>query len=412
MNFHPNLIAVHCAELILKGHNRASFTDRLVQQIGKRLAPIGLPGPIRRRGARLLIEIGAERDLLPQALQALGEIPGIAAYFPAQSYGWNQAGEDDDTLANGPVRALLLDLAYTLYRPGARFAVRVERHTPERAISARGLERKWGRAILEETPWPGVNLSAPDCIFHVALYPEGVLVYARRHTGLGGLPVGSSGRVLALLSGGIDSPVAAFLMARRGCTVNCLHFSASYLDRDRADATPVGRLAAQLSRYTQRLDLTVVPYTAFDLALTGPAGGYELMLFRRFMVRVAEQLARTQRTAALVTGDSLGQVASQTLENLTTLNAVATRPIFRPLIGFNKQEIIDFARRIGTYNISIEPYKDCCALIARRPKTRTQPDRLAVLEAKRLPDYPGLIDTVLGESVRLHFVAGRLADTP
>ncbi|MGH8272378.1 MAG: tRNA sulfurtransferase, partial [Gammaproteobacteria bacterium] len=252
------------------------------------------------------------------------------------------------------------------------------------------------------------NLSAPDRTFHIGIYPQGVLLYAERNIGLGGLPAGSSGRVLALLSGGIDSPVAAFLMARRGCRVDCLHFSANYLDRDHAADTPVGRLARRLSRYTQQLTLHVAPYVPFDLALTGQHSGYELVLFRRFMLRTAERLARRRRAVALVSGDSLSQVASQTLENLVALDAVATMPIFRPLIGLNKQEIITWARRIGSYETSIEPYKDCCALIGRGPKTRARADRLAVLEAERIGDYDALIETVLAETSTLHFEHGEL----
>lgn len=329
-------------------------------------------------------------------------------YFPAQWFAPEESGDKPETLGVGPVAEALLDLARRTHTPGARFAVRVARHDNVAKFSTRELERLWGAAILAETPWDGVNLSAPDRVFHVAVYPQGTLLYADRRTGLGGMPAGASGRVLALLSGGIDSPVAAFLMARRGCAVDCLHFSANYIDRDRAADSPVGRLAARLSRYTQTLTLHVAPYVPFDLALSGPRTGYELMLFRRFMLRAAERLAGRRRATALVTGDSLSQVASQTLDNLVALEAAATLPVFRPLIGFNKQEIIAWARRIGTYPISIEPYKDCCALIGRAPKTRARAWRLDALEREGLPDYDRLVEEVLAESIGLRFSAGRL----
>ncbi len=316
------------------------------------------------------------------------------------------ASAGETALQCGPVGAALLDLARNLHGPGQRFAVRVAQHASGLQLSGRALERAWGTAILSETPWDGVNLSAPDRTFHVATYPEGVFLYADRITGLGGMPVGISGRVLTLLSGGIDSPVAAFLMARRGCHVDGLHFTANYLDRDGAVDTPVGRLARRLSHYTGTLTLYVAPYVRFDLALTGDRTGFEVMLFRRFMLRAAEQVARRRQAAALVTGDSLSQVASQTLANLVALEAAVELPVFRPLIGLNKQEIITWARQIDTYKTSIQPYKDCCALVSRGPRTRSHPVQLAALEAKRLPHYDDLIETVLDEIRTVHFELG------
>lgn len=401
-----NLIAVHAAELVLKGRNRARFEARLRHQIAARLARLGFAWPVRRVAGRFVVEIGEDGERLEEALAVLGEIPGIAMFFPAMSFVPEAAGRDEAALLAGPLGTALLDLARRAYRPGARFAVRVARHDPASPLSTQALERAWGSAILQETPWEGVNLSAPGETFHVAIYPERLLLYGERRRGLGGLPAGSSGRVLTLLSGGIDSPVAAFLLARRGCRIECLHFSANYLDRDRAADTPVGRLARRLSGYTQTLTLHVAPYLPFDLALAGARDGYELMFFRRFMLRTAERLARRRHAAALATGDSLSQVASQTLENLVALDAAATLPIFRPLIGLNKPEIIAWARRIGTYETSIEPYKDCCALIGRSPRTKAQSNRLDALEAERLPDYDALIASTLAETATLRFEAG------
>ncbi len=408
MRYTPNCIAIHFADIALKGRNRPQFEARLRRQVMKRLTSLGLSWPVERTGGRMLVEIMDNRERIPEALALLGETPGIATYFPAQFFPSEEAGADQRSLEEGPVREVLLDLARLQHRAGKRFAVRVERHDPGLDVSTQAMERAWGAAILAETPWDGVNLSHPDQTFHIDIYPDGTLLHAQRIPGLGGMPVGTSGRVLSLLSGGIDSPVAAFLMARRGCDLECLHFTANYLDLGRAAETPVGHLAATLSRYTQTLTLHVVPYVPFDLALSGKRTGYELILFRRFMLRTAERLARRQRTSALVTGDSLSQVASQTLENIVALDAAVTLPIFRPLIGFNKQEIIAWARRIGTYETSIQPYKDCCALIARGPKTRADDHRLTLLEQEQLADYDALIDKVLEETATLRFELGKL----
>jgi thiamine biosynthesis protein ThiI len=410
MPFQPNHIAIHYAELALKGRNRAEFEAQLGREVRARVQHLGLDWPVVRRGGRMAIELPGTCERVPAVLTALAEVPGIATYFPAQLFTYEAAGTDEARLQTGPVMDALITLACEKHRPGARFSVRVACHgDAPHHLSTQTLERALGAAILEQTPWDGVNLGAPDCCFRVDFQADGVLLSADRLPGLGGIPVGSSGRILALLSGGIDSPVAAFLIARRGCRVHCLHFSANYLNRDHALDTPVGRLARRLSCYTRRLQLSIVPYVPFDLALSGPRTGYELVLFRRFMLRVAERLARQRHITALVTGDSLSQVASQTLENITALDAAITLPVLRPLIGFNKQEIIAWARRIGTYETSIEPYKDCCALIARRPKTRARAERLEAIEVECISNYGALLDTALDETTTLNFELGEPA---
>jgi len=171
------------------------------------------------------------------------------------------------------------------------------------------------------------------------------------------------------------------------------------------------KLAAEISRFSLRSRLYTAPYTYFDLATGGGQTGYELVLFRRFLMRMAERLARRLGAAGLITGDSLGQVASQTIENLATASRPVTLPLLRPLIGFNKQEIIEQARRIGTYEISILPYKDCCALIGRHPRTRSRPEQVERLEAEKLPDYEKLMDDTFADMTRYDFECGQLVGT-
>lgn len=413
MSFEPDHIAIHYAELALKGRNRSEFESRLAREVRARLKHLGLDWPVRRRAGRMAIGIEGGTDEVTSVLDALGEVPGIANYFPAQLVPWPLAGTDADALLSGPVVESVLDVAAKEYSPGARFAVRAARHgdAPHR-ISTQALERRLGATIIEHTPWDRVDLEAPDRCFRLDLEAQGVRISSIRLAGLGGMPVGSAGRALCLLSGGIDSPVAAFLMARRGCRVHCLHFSANYLDRDQGAETSVGRLARRLSCYTTSLRLTIVPYIPFDLAMSGPRTGYELILFRRFMLRTAQRLAQRQHIGALVTGDSLSQVASQTMENIAALDSTVDLPVFRPLIGFNKQEIIDRARTIETYGISIEPYKDCCVLVAKGPKTRARKERLEAIEVERLGDYDSLLDGTLAESTTLHFELGALVGQP
>jgi thiamine biosynthesis protein ThiI len=401
---HLKRILVHFPEITLKGRNREEFERALASNIRHRLRRLGLDWPLKRARGRFWIEpppaAGTEID---EVLRALAEMSGVAAFAAAT---WLRPA--DGLPDPERIEAVVVALAGESYQADARFAVRVHRVDKRFPLTSQALERRLGDAIRARTPWRRVDLSHPDCTFRVDIHADGVYLYADRLHGPGGLPVGTGGRVLALLSGGIDSPVAAWLLAKRGCDVDFFHMSAAHPRIEGLDREVVAQLARQLSRYTLRSKLYVAPYTHFDLALRGEASGYGLMLFRRFMSRVAERLAQRIGAQALIVGDSLGQVASQTLENLVANSGAVSMPLLRPLIGFNKQEIIDAARRIGTYEISIQPYKDCCALLSRRPRTRSSDALLADLEARLLPEYDALIDRTLGDVVEIAFDCGEL----
>jgi thiamine biosynthesis protein ThiI len=240
--------------------------------------------------------------------------------------------------------------------------------------------------------------------------PDVMFIYSDRRKGIGGLPVGTSGQVLSLLSGGIDSPVASFLLARRGCIVDWFHVSATHLQARDFSESVVGRIASRLSRHTMCSRLFTVPYTHFDLELGGLDTGYEPVLFRRFLFRVAEELGRKIGSAALVTGDSLGQVASQTLENLIASAKSTDMPLLRPLLGLGKQEIMDLAKQIGTYEISIEPYKDCCALYSRNVRTKTLDAVLTDMEERIFGDYRSVITRTLDDVMWAEYECGKLVE--
>jgi thiamine biosynthesis protein ThiI len=223
--------------------------------------------------------------------------------------------------------------------------------------------------------------------------------------------VGTSGRVLSLLSGGIDSPVASFLIARRGTVVDWLHVSAAHAGERDFEASVVGELARLVSRYTARSRLFVVPYTHFDLALSGATTGYEPVLFRRFLFRLAEALAERLGAEALVSGDSLAQVASQTLENLVATEDAISMLVLRPLIGMDKQQIMDLAREIGTYETSILPYKDCCALYGDRVRTRARSATLRKIERRLFGDTRELVERSLRDTIWAEYDTGRLVAT-
>lgn len=404
----PDRILIHYAEIALKGRNRPAFQRRLVNNIVRRLRVEGLDWPVTREHHRVLVEVPeAEADRVERALAILPDVAGIAWFAPTR---WLPSrGEAGVVVFPEPreIAPSVLDLARHTWREGGRFAVRVRRADKRFPYRSQELERELGAAVLKETDWNAVSLDDPDETFHLEITPEGVYVYGAKHKGLGGLPVGAAGRVVVLLSGGLDSPVAAHLAAKRGCEVDFIHFTASHMQQARAEEYKVSELARELSRVTLRSRLYLVPYLHFDAALTGGGSDYGLVLFRRFMARVAERLARRHGAQAIVTGDNLGQVASQTLENISTTTQAVSLPVLRPLITYDKQEIIALARRIGTYNLSVQPYKDCCALVDRKPRTKSRHADMERLESELFSDYEQLIEDSLSDALVLEYACGR-----
>lgn len=404
----PNLVLIHYAEIALKGRNRPMFQRRLVNNVVRRLRAEGLGWNVHREHHRVLVSIPeADQGAVDAGLKALADVAGIAWFAPAR---WLPSRGEAGVVVFPEPREIappVLELARELHRPGARFAVRVRRADKRFPYTSQELERDLGARVLRETDWSGVSLEHPEQTFHVEITPEGIYVHGARHRGPGGLPVGAAGRVVALLSGGLDSPVAAHLAARRGCEVDFLHFTASRMQQANAERYKVAELARELSRVTLRSRLFLVPYLHFDAALTGGATDYGLVLFRRFMARTAERLARRSGAQAIITGDNLGQVASQTLENIATTTQAVSMPVLRPLITYDKQEIIALARRIGTHDLSIQPYKDCCALVDRRPRTTSRHEAMERLETELFADYGRLIADSLDDALVLEYECGR-----
>ncbi|WP_440995135.1 tRNA uracil 4-sulfurtransferase ThiI [Arhodomonas sp. SL1] len=404
-----NRILVHYAEVALKGKNRRDFESRLRRNIRIRLQREGLDWAVRRGRDRIVVhpERGDEPGM-ERALAALGEIAGIATYAPTVfiDQGRLRAGGEPDPEI---VASEVLALAGAEPAEGRSFAVRVRRADKGFPLRSDELARHLGTRIIGETDWQRVDLTSPGRSFHVDIYPEGVYVYRDRFRGPGGLPVFSGGHVLSLLSGGLDSPVAAWLMAKRGCRVDFLHMTAAHVHPGDAADNLVARIARHLSRRTLRSRLMLVPYIHFDMALMGhETRGYEMILFRRFMTRLAERVAGQWHAAALVSGDSLGQVASQTLANMVSNSQATTLPILRPLVGLDKHEIVERARALGTFELSTESYKDCCALLSRRPQTNSRHGRLEAMEQQLIADYDALIEASLADALVLHFTTGEL----
>lgn len=392
-------ILIHFGELGLKGRNQPMFRRQLRRNIRLKLKSLGAQWTVRDAVGLFTVDIpvGEPDDLIQAAISGLRDVSGIVWLTLARRlrpYRFTPESRERDM---AELREHLLVTAQAQYAPGRSFCVRVNRGNKHLPFTSPKLAAELGQAVYDQTSWKNVNLKSPDITFHLDLRSLATFLFGQKLRGPAGLPVGTSGRVLALLSGGIDSPVAAYLMARRGCRVDFVHFTAASPHEE--EGAKVWRLARQLSRYTMATRLFVVPYVHFDLALLRDGVQHEVVLFRRFMVRVAETLARQLRARALVTGDTLAQVASQTISNLVSTEQAVDMPVLRPLIAFDKDETIALAEKIGVYAISVEPHKDCCALISGNPKTRSSHTRMSELEARVFPDYPKLIERTLAEAV-------------
>lgn len=404
-------LLIHYAELALKGHNRREFETDLQGNLRHRLRAEGLAWPVHRGPDRFTVEVPptvpeAQRR---RALAAVTETPGVASAADALHLPQHELRDADGEVDVARLCHLLAGLAAPCWRPRARFAVRVNRGDKGFPLGSEALARRLGQHIIDHTQWRDVDLDRPDQTFHCDLYPDGAFLYAGREIGPGGLPVGSGGHVLGLLSAGLDSPVAAWMLARRGCRVDFLHVTAGHPRAAGAADNLAVQIARRLSHYTLQSRIWLVPYTHFDLALGGQDhSGYALMLLRRFMARLGAQVAAACGARALVSGDSLGQVASQTLENLIASGHATPTPVLRPLIGLDKQEIVDRARRIGTFELSTRDYKDCCALVSQHPRTRSRHEHLAPLEARLFPDYEGLLARSLDDALVLELDCGRI----
>ncbi len=359
---------VHYHEISLKGGNRPLFLRRLGENLRRATAGCGVRA-VRRLPGRLVLDLLPDAD--PEGLRAR-----IATVFGIANFATGLALPPTLDVVKDAVLKLLAGRSFESFRITARRTFKVFPMTSE-AVS-----RELGTLVLRHFP-TRVNLTQPALTVYVELLPREALVYVDRVPGPGGLPVGVSGRVVSLLSGGIDSPVAAYRLQKRGCEVEFVHFhSVPYLaDTSQAKARA---LVGRLVRHQFAARLWLVPFGEIQrdvvLAVQPPL---RVIVYRRLMARIAEVLARRTGALALVTGESLGQVASQTLENLGRMTEVVSLTVLRPLIGMDKEEIIREARAIGTFDISIEPDQDCCTLfVPKHPETRALATQVAQAEAR------------------------------
>ena len=362
-----NSIVVHYKELALKGRNRPWFIKVLVRNLRTALRGVDVVA-VRSVMGRIEIELGPGASWA-EARDRVRRVFGIANFSLA-----GRASHDFQTLAS----AILDDLGD---RQASSFRVSVRRSDKRFPLTSPQIEREVGGLIKEAKGWP-VDLDDPAINIHVEMLPEYAFYFFGKEPGAGGLPTGTGGRLACLLSGGIDSPVAAYRMMRRGCSVLFVHFH-SYPILSRASQEKVREIAALLTRHQIRSRLVLVTFGEIQQqVLLAVAPELRVVVYRRLMLRIAERIARTWHAKALVTGEVLGQVASQTLENLTAIAAATTMEVLRPLVGMDKDEITNEAGRIGTLPISNIPDQDCCQLFTpKHPSTRARREDVERAEA-------------------------------
>ncbi len=379
---------IHFHEIGLKGRNRALFERRLAANIRAALAALPA-GEVDRFASRIMVGVPdpAHADAI---LAAVARIPGVAHVSDAYVTGRDPA--EMERAAVAVARAV---------GPAHTFAVDARRSATDHPESSREMNVRIGEAVRTATGM-GVDLGFPDVKVRVEVVQGRTFVHARRLPGPGGLPVGTSGRVVALLSAGIDSPVAAWRLMKRGAVVVGVHFSGQPYTSDMSSHL-VMRIGEVLSTSGGLAAVEVVRFGDLqrEISLACPPE-LSVVLYRRLMIRVAETIAAKEGAKALATGECLGQVASQTLENVAAIDEAATLPVLRPLIGMDKIEIIAEARRLGTFELSTERHDDCCTLfVPRNPATRANVEQ--VREAERALDVDRMVSEAVAAATRTAF---------
>jgi thiamine biosynthesis protein ThiI len=382
-------------ELMLKGRNRGRFENLLIRNARRALSELPHPVRVRRRRGLLLLSAPDHPELQTELVARARQLIGVSVVQPAIRV---------DRTPEAAVDAALRLARRARPAATAAFAVRARRRHKDFPMTSSQLQAHLGDRIHAALGWP-VDLTAPEVEIAVEVDLHEIFVSVERYRGLDGLPVGSSGRALALLSGGYDSPVAAFRLMRRGLACDFVHFTGAPLTGP-ASAYKAYALARRLARFQGETRLWLVPLgqAQRELALAG-AGALQIVAQRRLMLRVADRIARGHGAHALVTGDSLGQVSSQTLSNLGTVERAAELPVLRPLLAWGKEEIMAEAGRLGTAEISRLPDEDCCSLLLPRSvATRTTPAQLDGFE-RRL-DLDDTVEALLAKAQCLPVCAG------
>lgn len=372
------VIIIRYSEIHLKGNNRDFFESILISNIKHVLSDYDYQ--FGRSNARYVIR-NFDENYTEQILDAVKNVFGVYSVSPAEEVPSTYEDISSAALSMAPVYGT--------------FKVNTNRADKRFPIPSMKLSADIGGKILEQNPTLKVDLFHPDTVVSIDIRENGkTFVYSEVIKGVNGMPVGTAGKGIIMLSGGIDSPVAMYMMAKRGMTLRSVHFH-SFPYKSMQAKQKVLDLAKIVKKYTLHMTVDVVSFTEIQTAIHEKCPEeYMITIMRRFMMRIAEKLAQKHGAGAVITGESLGQVASQTLESITSTNSVATLPVFRPLIGFDKDEIIEIAQKIGTFETSILPYEDCCTIFLPK-KPVTKPRLSAVLKVESALDVETLVNNAL-----------------
>ncbi|MCR4925269.1 MAG: tRNA 4-thiouridine(8) synthase ThiI [Clostridiales bacterium] len=379
------IILIKNGELALKGLNRSSFEDKLVKNIRRRLKSIG-DFDYKKSQSTIMIEPKNEDTDLDEVVEAISKIFGIACFSRAAAI-----KKDMQEIMPATVEYLKDELSLA-----STFKVNAKRSDKTFELKSPQICEELGGYILDHFPNLSVDVHNPEIIVTVEIRDNYAYIRGGQIKGAGGMPVGTGGRAAVLISGGIDSPVASYMMAKRGIELTAIHFASPPYTSERAELKVV-QLLQQVSKYSGRMSMLVVPFTQIQEQIKDncPEELFTLIM-RRAMMRTANIIAQKQNCAALITGESVGQVASQTISALACTDAVAQMPVFRPLIGMDKDEIVAISRKIETFDISIQPYEDCCTVFTpKHPKLKPSIEELE--KAEELIPLDSLIEKAIEE---------------
>ena len=374
------------AEIGTKGKNRYMFEDALIKQIRYALKSVEGQFDVTKESGRIYVKAETDYDY-DDAVEALKRVFGIADICPMVQI----EDKDYENLKKHVVE--YMDQVYP--NKNITFKVNARRGDKQYPVTSEQINRDMGEVILEAFPQMRVDVHHPDVILHVEVRQR-VNLFSLMIPGPGGMPVGTNGRAMLLLSGGIDSPVAGYMIAKRGVKIDAVYFHAPPYTSERAKQK-VADLANLVARYAGPINLHVVNFTDIQLYIYDKCPHEELtIIMRRYMMRIAEAIAKESDCLALITGESIGQVASQTLQSLGVTNAVCELPVMRPLIAFDKQDIVDISLKIDTYETSVLPYEDCCTIfVAKHPVTKPNLKRIEMSETKLSEKIDEMVKTAI-----------------
>ena len=364
------------AEIAIKGKNRYVFEDALIKQMKYALKSVEGEFDVTKTQGRVHVECLSDYDY-DEVVEALSRVFGITGICPVV----HVPDEGFDRLAEDVIR--YIDEEYP--DKNTTFKVNCRRARKNYPMDSQEVNAAMGERILDAFPQIKVDVHDPKILLTIEIRDDNIYIYSKVIPGPGGMPVGTGGKAMLLLSGGIDSPVAGYMIAKRGVRIDAVYFHAPPYTSERAKQKVVD-LAKQVAKYAGPINLHVINFTDIQLEIYEKCPHDELtIIMRRYMMRIAEDIAKKNDNLALITGESLGQVASQTMQSLAATNEVCTLPVFRPLIGFDKNEIIKISEKIDTYETSILPFEDCCTIfVAKHPVTKPNINIIKRSETKLL----------------------------